>query len=373
MKDSEIPYHSSTSVFKPLGSSAEVVPPIGKLRALSEIRRAVRDFRSEQSAGRRVLEYSGEFGVESQEMWMRSTIPRIGTWSRGECIGSGSGGSTFVCLMEEKENLGKCAVKQISFDGLVFDDIPSQMRAEVEALGICNHPKIVSFIGAEVSGNYLCIFMDLVEGESLANKIKREGRLKERECIKIAADILDALSFVHSRGVIHRDLKAGNVIIQKNGESILCDFGACAISEPIMSSLHPIGDTAVIPEKIPCEFTKTDFYFNGVKGTPNWCAPEVLSGTSYGFNADVWSLGCLVVEIATGQIPWREFDNQLAAMYAILQSDKTPMDFIEKKLLSSWSSLLRNYLKCCLIRDPVARWSANRLLKHPWIYLPITN
>ena len=102
---------------------------------------------------------------------------------------------------------------------------------------------------------------------------------------------------------------------------------------------------------------------------PLFCqiAPEVLKGEPYSVACDVWSVGCTVIEMLTGSLPWRIFDNPLAGMFNIMTSLETPVEFIEDDIRNGLTPDCLDFLHHCLDRDPNRRWSAKRLLKHPWI------
>jgi serine/threonine protein kinase len=342
---------------------------------VDEIRRAVRDFKSDRLVNQRVLEYSGEFDIATKSDVFTGLVPRIGGWSKGVCIGSGSAG----CIYQGNSGDFVFAAKQIPLENapLRFSYLTESLKTEIEALSFANgHPHIVGFHGAELLHASLFIYMGFSPGYvPLSQRVKLNGPLSELELIDLAAQILEALTYLHSHRVIHRDIKASNVLVDA-GVYRLCDFGSAAVFQP-SGLIREIGDTAVDVED--AELLLGDwliddhFWAEGVKGTCNWMAPEVMQGCVYGSNVDCWSLGCTLIEAGTAKIPWREFDNQLAATFVILQSEKNAFDFVEKRITIRWSSLLRNFLKSCLIRDPTIRWSSHRLQTHPWIYLPALN
>ena len=207
---------------------------------------------------------------------------------------------------------------------------------------------------------------------SLSQMVASLGPLPESSMVSIASQALEALTYLHAHGVVHRDIKASNILIySSNGRCKLCDFGSACVGASVENFARPVGNLAIVPCSIETDECFSDgLWAEGVRGTCNWMAPEVMQGLRYGCNVDCWSLGCTLIEVGTARIPWKDFDNQLAATFCILQSDKTAYDFVDRKVASKWSSLCRTFLKCALIRDPLMRWSSERLRCHPWIYLP---
>ena len=152
------------------------------------------------------------------------------------------------------------------------------------------------------------------------------GALSERTAARYTRQILLGMHYLHENGIAHRDVKGANVLVAEDGTMKLADFGAS----------KRLGHDSVV---------------SGLKGTPHWMAPEIIKGqqTAQGWkNADVWSIGCTVVEMLTGKMPWPMYPNPVAAMYHIANGERPPVD----KQLSEMASDFIN--KCCT-NDPAAR------------------
>ena len=167
--------------------------------------------------------------------------------------------------------------------------------------------------------------------------------------------MLEGLGYLHEAGVVHRDIKPDNILLNDNGLIKFVDFGAAKVIARQGKTL--VGD----PSKGGAQKSMT--------GTPMYMSPEVIKG---GTNAgarhgavDIWSLGCVILEMATGRPPWSSLDNEWAIMYNIAQGNPpqlpTPDQLSPEGL---------DFLNKCFERDPVKRFSAAELLCHEWI-MPI--
>jgi len=153
------------------------------------------------------------------------------------------------------------------------------------------------------------------------------GALSERMAAKYTREILSGMLYLHEHGIAHRDVKGANVLVAEDGTMKLADFGAS----------KRLGHDSVV---------------SGLKGTPHWMAPEIIKGqqTSQGWkNADVWSIGCTVVEMLTGKMPWPMYSNPVAAMYHIALGERPPVD---KQL----SEMATDFINKCCTNDPAARY-----------------
>jgi hypothetical protein len=151
---------------------------------------------------------------------------------------------------------------------------------------------------------------------------------------------------LHAQDIVHCDIKCRNVLVGSIGDVKLADFGGARRLD---------GSSAIMLESDVLK----------VKGTPLWMAPEVARQVEQGPASDIWSLGCTVVEMATGKAPWSEFiagiSNPFVALYHIGCSEEVP------DLPSCLSEQGQDFLRKCFQRDPTARWTAAQLLQHPFI------
>ncbi|KAI5019656.1 hypothetical protein ZWY2020_044544 [Hordeum vulgare] len=159
-------------------------------------------------------------------------------------------------------------------------------------------PRIVSCIGGRGAGDGLTSSSRVCPGASLAEQVASNGGLDERSVRGYALDVASGLTYLHAAGMVHGDVKSRNVVIGADGRAKLADFGC---------SRKAAADVPIIG------------------GTPAFMAPEVARGEEQGPAADVWALGCMVVEMATGRAPWSGIDgNALAALHRIGYTEAVP-------------------------------------------------
>ncbi|CAD6230176.1 unnamed protein product [Miscanthus lutarioriparius] len=254
-----------------------------------------------------------------------------GHWRRLRTLGRGASGAV-VSLASDAASGELFAVKSAGARDA------AALRREQAVLSGLSSPHVVRCVGGgegAEEGSYQ-LFLEYAPGGSLADEVARNGgSLEERAIRAYAADVLRALAYLHGdRSVVHGDVKARNVLIGADGRAKLADFG-CARA---FGSARPIG------------------------GTPAFMAPEVARGEDQGPAADVWALGCTVIEMATGRAPWSDTgDDVLAAVHWIGYTDAVPE-------VPFWlSAEAEDFLACCFARDAADRWTAAQLLEHPFV------
>jgi Protein kinase domain/LIM domain len=277
------------------------------------------------------------------EMRQNGTEPKI-DWVRGDLIGKGSFGKVFCGMNTANGEL--IAVKQVKLSTSQDQEHAKAIESEVRLMRGLNHPNIVRFLGTQRVGDKLNILMEYVPSNSLESLLHRFGTFPEKVICNYTFQLLLALEYCHEARVVHRDIKGKNILVDAQGHLKLCDFGSAKEFANALSKDAP----------------SVSFNY-----TPLWTAPEVLVGV-YNSKVDVWSLGCVIVEMATGKPPWAEqnFENPFRALYHIGNTDSTPA--IPEKL----SPVAQSFLRACFVRDPDHRPSAKELLCHEWIK-PLTS
>lgn len=257
-------------------------------------------------------------------------------YERGEIIGRGNFG---VVYKGRNRATGKVvAIKALDLD-TVHDEV-SDVQQEVALLARLSsqsNTNITKYYGTSLHGSKLWIIMDLCAGGSVRT-ILRAMRLEEKYLSVIFRELLVAVAHIHQEGIIHRDIKAANVLITTQGQLRLCDFGVAA-------------ETSITERK-----KRTT-----IVGTPYWMAPEVaIEGASYNNKADIWSLGITLYEMVTGNPPYSDQE----AMRALLLISKQRPPRLEG---AQYSSTLKDIVAMCLDENPEERPSAEELQKHKFV------
>ncbi|KAL2410611.1 MAP kinase kinase kinase wis4 [Exophiala dermatitidis] len=316
----------------------------------------------------RVLEGSNE--ADRSLTFLSSSATNITMrWQQGQFVGGGTFGSVYAALNLDTGTL--MAVKEIRLqDPQLIPTIVKQIGDEMGVLAVLDHPNIVSYYGIEVHRDKVYIFMEYCSGGSVAGLLEH-GRIEDETVIMVyALQMLEGLAYLHQAHIVHRDIKPENVLLDHNGVIKYVDFGAAKIiarqgqtmmgQEPVQrvngEAGHLANNAAVArqPQKT-------------MTGTPMYMSPEVIRGDStatsrFSGAADIWSLGCVILEMATGRRPWSTLDNEWAIMYNIAQGNPPQLP-TEDQL----SPMGIDFLKKCFERDPAKRSTAAELLQHPWI------
>lgn len=193
------------------------------------------------------------------------------------------------------------------------------------------------FAYEQVKNNHFLI-IEYCEMGSLRDLLDQGAKFSFMDIKKVAYSLLLALVEVHKQGIIHRDVKCANVLLNGSRTCKLADFGHSAIS---------INENDAILNLI-----------DSFKGTLYWMAPEVVLQKQYDTKADIWSLGCTILELVTTRTPWRKFENYFEAIHVIGRTNEVP------DIPYETSDVLKDFLEKCLKKNPRERCSASELLTH---------
>ncbi|KAM0752791.1 kinase-like protein, partial [Meredithblackwellia eburnea MCA 4105] len=266
----------------------------------------------------------------------------------GECIGRGQFGAVYRAL---NLNSGRVvAVKRIQLEGKTEEEI-IQLSNEVSLLKALAHPGVVKYEGLVRTEHYINIILEYVENGSLQKTLKHFGELPEGLVASYVVKILEGLEYLHSRQVVHCDLKAANILSTKTGNIKIGDFGVSLNLNAVKNNRTAVGNTLNDPAAIIPEVD--------VAGTPNWMAPEVIELRGASTASDIWSLACTIVELISGKPPYAEL-NAMAAMFRIVEDDRPPIP-------ARCSPELHDFLTQCFAKDPKERPSARSLFEHEWL------
>eukprot|EP01133_Synstelium_polycarpum_P011482 gene11482-13387_t len=250
----------------------------------------------------------------------------------GEAVGKGAFGKVFKALNTETGDF--CAIKQIEKFIISEKQLPAILQ-EIKLLQTLQHVNIVKFIESHETSKFLFFALEFIEGGSLAKMSKRYGNFQEPLLSRYICQVLRGLDYLHAKGVIHRDIKSDNILITKEGVIKLADFGSCTYS--------------ALDKKLT------------VVGTPFWMAPEVIQMdmNARSTACDIWSLGCTILELLTGNPPYWDLGT-MPAMFAMVNNPHPPLP-------ANISQELKGFLLACFVRDINKRPTASQLLEHPWI------
>nr|WP_278190442.1 protein kinase [Streptomyces spinosisporus] len=241
-----------------------------------------------------------------------------------ESIGQGGMGRVWRAADEMLDR--PVAVKEMRIDGLDAEDARTRRERtlrEARATARIDHPNVVRVYDVVDEGERLWIVMELVAGRSLERIMAEEGPLGTARTARIGLGLVAALRQVHDRGVLHRDIKPGNVLVEEGGERIvLTDFGIAAIQDA--KALTMVGMLV---------------------GSPDYMAPERISGRPQGPPSDVWSLGATLCAALGGRSPFSR-DTTLATLHAVLY---------EEPQLPAAAGPLRDVLAALLEKEPTVR------------------
>ncbi|KAF2668053.1 Ssk2-type MAP kinase [Microthyrium microscopicum] len=307
----------------------------------------------EKSTLGRVLEDSNEPALRALTYLTSSSSNVHIRWQQGQFIGGGTFGSVYVAINLESNEL--MAVKEIRLhDPQLIPTIVSQIRDEMTVLQVLDHPNVVSYYGIEPHRDKVYIFMEYCDGGSLSALLEH-GRIEDETVVMVyALQMLEGLAYLHERGIVHRDIKPENILLDHDGVIKFVDFGAAKVIA------RQGGKTLAAGVGAAADGNRQ----NSMQGTPMYMSPEVIRGANTGRlgSADIWSLGCVILEMATGRRPWASLDNEWAIMYNIAQGN-TPQLPQGDQL----TDLGIAFLDKCFDRDPVKRASAAELLQDAWI------
>jgi mitogen-activated protein kinase kinase kinase len=253
---------------------------------------------------KKALTNDGEDDDEELQSFLDGDSWDDNKWMKGALIGQGSFGSVYLALHAVTGEL--LAVKQVqSLSSSATGDSRKKsmidaLKREIALLRELRHPNIVQYLGCSSSGDDLNIFLEYVAGGSVQTMLNSYGALPEPLVRSFVRQILTGLSYLHERDIIHRDIKGTNILVDNKGTIKISDFG---ISKKLEAS-NLLGGA------------KNAKHRPSLQGSVFWMAPEVVKQTSYTRKADIWSLGCLVVEMMTGEHPFPDC-SQLQAIFKI--------------------------------------------------------
>ncbi|KAG4968670.1 hypothetical protein AAZX31_12G182000 [Glycine max] len=251
-------------------------------------------------------------------------------WTRGFIIGRGSSATVYTATSSHSSTVAAVKSAELTLSN------SEQLQREQRILSSLFSPHIVTYKGCNITEDnntlWFNLFMEYMPFGTLSQESHRHGgRLSEPATVYYTRQVLQGLQYLHNKGVVHCDIKGGNILIGEDGAKI-GDFGCAKFAN----------DSSAV-----------------IGGTPMFMAPEVARGEEQGYPADVWALGCTVLEMATGFAPWPNVEDPVTVLYRVAYSDDVP------EIPCFLSEEAKDFLGKCFRRNPKERWSCGQLLKHP--------
>ena len=298
-----------------------------------------------------VIATDGEEPDEQLDQFLKGDSWDNVQWMQGALIGQGTFGSVFLALHAVTGEL--MAVKQVEVPTNTNSTLDKKkegmvaaLKHEIDLLRDLQHDNIVQYLGSNSDEAHFNIFLEYVPGGSVAGLLNQYGSLQEPLIRNFVRQILAGLSYLHGRDIIHRDIKGANVLVDNKGNIKISDFG---ISKRVEAS------ALLSPPKNGGHLNRPS-----MQGSVYWMAPEVVKRTTYTLKADIWSLGCLIVEMFTGTHPFPDY-SQLTAIFQIGNSSAKPT------IPSNASEEGRAFLASTFEIDHNDRPTADELLKRPFL------
>ena len=268
---------------------------------------------------------------------------RLGAYEVLSALGAGGMGEVYRA---RDTKLGREVAIKVLPEAWAFDaDRAARFEREAQVLASLNHPHIAALYGMEESGGRHFLVMELVEGETLAERLAR-GALPVNAALEIAHQIAEALEAAHEKGITHRDLKPANVKITPNEQAKVLDFGLAKVMDPVAPAVSPA--PATNSPTLSMMATQAGVIF----GTAAYMSPEQAQGLAADARSDVFSFGSVLYEMLTGRQPFQ--GDTVAALLASVLVREPDLAALPPHL----NPRLPELLKRCLEKNPKRRWQA---------------
>jgi len=248
-------------------------------------------------------------------------------------IGHGSFGAVYYARHNITNEV--VAIKKMSYNGKQSIEKWQDIVKEIRFLTRLTHPNCIKYHGCYLKEQIVWLVMEYCLGSTSDIIEVHKCPLREDEISAICSGVINGLHYLHLQDRIHRDIKAGNILVTDNGDIKLADFGSASIKSPA----------------------------NSFVGTPYWMAPEVILAMDegqYDGKVDVWSLGITCIELAERKPPYFNM-NAMSALYHIAQNDSPSLSD------PAWSDIFRHFVDACLEKNPLDRPTSERLTQHQFV------
>lgn len=254
----------------------------------------------------------------------QDTLPKRQTtfrWFKGELIGKGTYGRVYLGMNATTGEF--LAVKEVEVNPKAAAGDKNRMRElvaaldqEIDTMQYLDHVNIVQYLGCERKETSISIFLEYISGGSIGSCLRKHGKFEEPVVSSLTRQALSGLAYLHREGILHRDLKADNILLDLDGTCKISDFGISKKTDDIYGN------------------DKT----NSMQGSVFWMAPEVIRSEVGGYSAkvDIWSLGCVVLEMFCGRRPWSK-DEAVGAIYKIANGESPPIPDEVREAISPYA------------------------------------
>ncbi|KAK4124303.1 Pkinase-domain-containing protein [Parathielavia appendiculata] len=272
-------------------------------------------------------------------------------WFKGQLIGKGTFGRVYLGMNATTGEF--LAVKEVEVnpkaaqgDKKKMQELVAALDQEIDTMQHLDHVNIVQYLGCERKETSISIFLEYISGGSIGSCLRKHGKFEEPVVASLTRQTLSGLAYLHREGILHRDLKADNILLDLDGTCKISDFGISKKTDNIYGN------------------DKT----NSMQGSVFWMAPEVVRSEGQGYSAkvDIWSLGCVVLEMFCGRRPWSK-EEAVGAIYKIANGETPPIpDDVREEI----SPIAIAFMLDCFTVDPTDRPTADVLLsQHPFCEL----
>src|SRR5579864_1745113 len=266
---------------------------------------------------------------------------RLGPYEILSAIGAGGMGEVYKARDTRLDRT--VAIKVLPTHLSDRAELRERFEREARTVASLNHPHICVLHDIGQQDGTAFLVMEYLEGETLAERLKN-GPLPLDQVLQYAIEISDALDKAHRKGITHRDLKPGNVMLTKSGAKLL-DFGLAKLKQEVAPADVQLSQLPTANDPLTAQGT--------IVGTLQYMAPEQLEGKEVDARTDIFAFGTVVYEMATGRKAF-EGRSQASLIAKILEADPPPMSSLQPKTPPQLSRVVKK----CLAKEPEGRWQA---------------
>ena len=252
-------------------------------------------------------------------------MDKLGRYEIREIVGEGAMARVYKAYDPEIDRT--IAVKLLKSQLADDDQYRLRFLREARAAGVLSHPNIVTIFDVGVDGTKPYIAMELIDGMTLGDVLRSDNQLTVKEIVEIGIQLSRALDYAHKKGIIHRDIKPGNIMLIEETRTIkVADFGICRIDDP--EGTEQAGQTQM----------------GDVLGTPNYMSPEQVMGQKVDSRSDLFSVGVVLYKLLTNALPF-EGDSVISVAYKIAKSEAPSVQSLRPDIPLTLRRIIERSLK----------------------------